>query len=780
MLRPASLSRDLQSDHSAPLLIHSLHETRSSVLSLAASENYIFSGTQNHVISVRTQVLCHARQLTCNGLLALEYAKEKEWLFSSSGIWSTVSLEPLYVIDPYLETGAGDLFSIVWSPSLQTIFIGCQNTSLQCYPQTGRGSPDSDGSSVAPVPQAFLTIPPSNVIDPAHWGYVYCMVLLTGSNDAIQLATGSGTRPLRFLWDCTSNGLKFNHEFTCNHGAILAIVARGETLYAGCQDGYVKVLDLETKTLVRTIIIQEGVDILAMSLMGSDLYTCSANGWVKRWSSSFDCTASWNAHDGIVLSSIVTKRNGPQGGYCIVTGANDDHVKVWEINPPKVTMDEGNDGVTSLTMTYALSKFVSIPSVSCNASNREDCRQAAIWLKKCLGQLGAHTAMLPTGEGNNPIVLATFEGTHRSQPKPRILFYGHYDVIAAPPKGWTSHPFTLTGRNGYLYGRGVTDDKGPIMAVACAAAELLSRRALEVDLVFLIEGEEECGSTGFGETVRKHKDLIGDIDAILVSNSTWIAEDRPCITYGLRGVVHCAIEISSGLPDLHSGVEGGGTTEPMSDMIKILSTLTGGQRRVQIPAFYDHVRPQTEEEKELYKLLSEVTHTPASSLASRWREPSLTIHSLEVSGPKNATVIPGTVKAQVSIRIVPDQDLDTIVKSLCDHLKYSFKAFQSPNTLRVNVEHTADWWLGQLDGPWFQGLESAVQEEWGIEPLRIREGGSIPSIPYLEKEFGCHALHLPMGQSSDQAHLPDERISLVNLHKGKAVAERFLLKMANK
>ncbi|TFK40678.1 hypothetical protein BDQ12DRAFT_679847 [Crucibulum laeve] len=854
-----SLSRDLQSLDSEPLLLHSLHETHSSVLSLAANEKYIFSGSQNKDISVwdkATFKLTHTLRGHSGSVLALEYAKEKEWLFSSSGdstvrIWSTVTLEPVYVIDPYLEICSGDLFSLVWSSSLQTIFVGCQNTSLQwfdfrqglprtgsnpsivdeassasgtctpsgaatlrkahkffdSYPQyerkpadiyanngiSGRGSPDSDRSSNVPTPRGYLGIPAENVIDSAHYGYVYCMAILERSNGVL-LATGSGDETVK-VWDCNSEAPTLVHEFVCNHGAVLALVARGDTIYAGCQDGYVKVLDLETKTLVRTIIVQEGVDIISMSMMGTDLYTCSANGWVKCWSASFDCTASWQAHDGIVLSSIIAKRNGPESGQCLVTGGNDDHIKVWEVTPPKLHIHDTQDpetpreesaksclgtGSTSDTMAYALSKFVSIPSVSFNPSHREDCRQAAIWLKKCLGQLGAHTALLPTGEGNNPLVLGTFKGSINDRPKPRILFYGHYDIISAPAKGWTSDPFKLTGRNGYLYGRGVTDNKGPIMAVACAAAELLSRRALEVDLVFLVEGEEECGSTGFDEAVKKHKDQIGHIDAILVSNSTWIAEDQPCITYGLRGVVHCALKISSDLPDLHSGIEGGGVVEPMSDMVQLLSKLTDSHRHVQIPGFYDHVRRETDQEKQIYSLLSDITHRPAASLASRWREPSLTIHNIEISGPKNATVIPGTVRAQVSLRIVPDQDLDTIVKSLCDYLKISFNSFQSPNRLQVNVEHTADWWLGSLDDCWFKALESAVREEWGVEPLRIREGGSIPSVPFLEKEFGCHALHLPMGQSSDQAHLPDERISLVNLNKGKAVIERFLLKAADK
>jgi len=263
------------------------------------------------------------------------------------------------------------------------------------------------------------------------------------------------------------------------------------------------------------------------------------------------------------------------------------------------------------------------------------------------------------------------------------------------------------------------------------------------------------------------------VDAILVSNSTWISEDKPCITYGLRGVVHCSVEISSGREDLHSGVDGGAAAEPMQDMVKVLASLSEGEK-VLVPGFYDSVRPQSEDEMKLYQQLSSVTGKPAAFFMSRWREPSLSIHSLEVSGPGNATVIPATVKAKVSLRIVPDQDLSAVAEALRDHLSASFNRIKSPNHFTVEINNATDWWLGDVDGPWFKALEGAIRDEWGVEPLRIREGGSIPSVPFLEKEFGCRALHLPLGQSSDRAHLPEERISLTNLHRGKAVIERFL------
>ncbi|KAK7689745.1 hypothetical protein QCA50_006384 [Cerrena zonata] len=669
-------------------------------------------------------------------------------------------------------------------------------------PTPGVSTPTSSGTCLlppdVPTPRACIQIPPKNVVWAAHYGYVYSMAtspsIREGSDDKphardapLRLVTGSGDATVK-VWDLSSGEPVLRDTFECGDGAVLAVVVRGDTVYAGCQDGYVKVLDLETRTLVRTIIVNENVDILSLSMLHSDLYTFSANGQVQRYSATFDLTASWHAHDGFILSSIVThlKRTSPckkeeSSKIVLVTGANDDYIKVWEVEPPQKTQSELTEITPEAqpdahhdTLVYALSNFISIPSVSGGVKTQEHCRQAAIWLRKCLSQLGADASLLPTGESTNPIVLATFRGT-RAQKKPRrILVYGHYDVIQASPAGWSSDPFTLFALNGYLYGRGITDNKGPIMAIACAAANLLRRRSLDVDLVMLIEGEAEAGSNGFMASVKQHKDAIGPIDAILVSNSTWISESTPSITYGLRGVIHCQVKITNGGPDLHSGVDGGAAREPMMDLIQLLGTLADCRQKVKIPGFYDDVRPLTEEERQLFQVLSGVTQTPASSLSAKWREPSLTVHDIQVSGPKNSTVIPSSAHARLSLRIVPDQSLEKIASSLKDYLKTKFDGMQSSNTLEITVAHTADWWLGNLDDPWFNAMENAIREEWGVEPLRIREGGSIPSVPYLEKEFNCHALHLPMGQSTDQAHLPNERMSLCNLQKGQAVVERFL------
>ncbi|KAI0317637.1 Zn-dependent exopeptidase [Amylostereum chailletii] len=841
MLSPtaaASLSRRIQA--TPPELVHTLQQEHNSILSVATDARYIYSGSQSADIAVWDNASYELRT-TLRGhtgsVLALEYAPDKRWLFSSSGapsVWCTRTHAPLFVLNPYLDTDAGDLFSIAWSQLHQTLYFGCQNTSVQWYsfPDTdialqaasGASTPtpgvrkahkffDSyprfqrkpadvqahngaeEASSGVASPRMSLDVPPSNVVDSAHYGYVYCMALVPsprdGSDDApplerdgVLLVTGSGDETVK-VWKCTDAGPEYQHTFDCCHGAVLSIATRGDNVYSGCQDGYVKVWDLQTRTLVRTIIVQEGVDVLSLSVVHSDVYTFSANGCVKRFSDTFDCTASWCAHDGIVLSSIVSKKTTVEGDeYRLITGGNDAAIKVWTVVPPTADYQDSNaieehkarDGAyLILTLLHRADSFVSIPSVSSLPENREDCRQAAVWLSKCLQQLGATSKTLSTGDVQNPIVFAMFQGAQSDRRKPRILVYGHYDVISAPPEGWNSDPFRLTARNGFLYGRGVSDDKGPVLAIACAAADLLQQRKLGIDLLFLVEGEEETGSVGFRETVQKYKDLIGPVDAILVSNSSWIAPNVPSITYGLRGVVHCNIQISSDGEDAHSGVYGGAVEEPMQDMIQLLAALKDHNRQVLIPGFYDHVRPQDQKERELFEHIEEITQSSASHLKARWCEPSLTIHNVEGSGPRNSTVIPATVTAQVSIRIVPDQDLDVVAHSLCQHIQQSFATLGSLHKLSVSVEHTADWWLGDLEHPWFKALESAVRDEWHVEPMRVREGGTIPCVPFLEKEFDCPALHLPMGQSADQAHLPNEHLALSHLHHGKSVVERFLL-----
>lgn len=494
-------------------------------------------------------------------------------------------------------------------------------------------------------------------------------------------------------------------------------------------------------------------------------------------------------------------------------------------------------------MVESLNQFVSFRTVSSLPKYRADCRRGASFLRSVFQNFGAATEMLNTTEPYNPIVFAKFRGNpSTAASRKKILFYGHYDVIAAENEHskWKHDPFTLTGEGGYLYGRGISDNKGPIMAAIYAAHELANEQNLGADIIFLIEGEEESGSRGFAQAIKAKKDLIGDIDWILLANSYWLDDHVPCLTYGLRGVIHATVQIESKHPDLHSGVDGSALLdEPLKDLVMLLSRLTGPHGKVQIPGFYDPILPLTEEEKILY---SEITNTLlrgnpdlgdpeelAQSLMRRWREASLTIHRFQTSGPDNSTIIPRLAKAALSLRLVPNQEAEEVAKSLTSFLYSEFDKLESKNTLKVTIDHQAEPWLGDFNNEIFQTLESAIVSVWGPtlgrrrssvhafknsldyfsaaalaaearpspatsntlasgssetdgapispsmlsqKPLYIREGGSIPSIRFLEKEFDAPAAHLPCGQASDSAHLDNERLRLVNLYNSKRIFKK--------
>ncbi|KAK6910687.1 hypothetical protein I203_104719 [Kwoniella mangroviensis CBS 8507] len=626
-------------------------------------------------------------------------------------------------------------------------------------------------------PATELEIGAESRIAFAHYGYTYALELISRPHGRKWLVSGSGDSDVK-IWDCESGGggLSLVKTFDNLPGGVLSFAVRDSLLYAGLQAGEIVVWDLETGACIRTIEAHDA-DVLSMSVLGGDVYTAGADGRVLRVNEEFDCTAVWKAHAGTVMSTVVVKGTRP-GGWELITTGSDSFVKIWNVDLSKASTHDSEVDVEGEgdVMLYALSKLVAVPTVS-DEAHRESCRQGAHLLKKILSQLGATSEVLSGEQGKNPLVLATFTGRDIGKPRKRLLFYGHYDVQPADEEKWETNPWELSGRNGYLYGRGVTDNKGPILAVACAAASLRQRRELDVDLVMIIEGEEEAGSRGFASTVRKHKSDIGHIDAVLLSNSTWIDEADPCVVFGMRGVVYANLSVSSKTEDLHNGVDGGSTTEPMFDMVKVLGALSD-KDGVKVPGFYDTVRPPTEEELSLLRDVSSASGRSLEELVKVWRQPSFSIANIVSSGSGNKTVIPKKVSADISMRIVPDQQLEDIVSDLKDYCKKVFEELDSPHSFEIQVTHSASWWFTSLDSPYFKALESSVQDVWGVKPLKIREGGTVPTVFWLEKEFGAPCVHLPLGQSSDAGHLANERMRLLNLRNGKRVIESYLARLA--
>jgi di- and tripeptidase len=539
-----------------------------------------------------------------------------------------------------------------------------------------------------------------------------------------------------------------------------------------------------------------------------------------------------------------------------IAGANDNLVSVWRVPEERGredrTDDQRNKDKASL-MVASLGEFVSYKTISSRPEYAEDCRQGATFLGALFKKLGGQVEMLKSDEARNPVVLATFRGKlEPAEKRRRVLFYGHYDVVPADGKkgNWVHEPFHMKGHNGYLHGRGVSDNKGPIMAALYATADLMQAKALENDIVFLIEGEEESGSRGFAETVRKNKALIGRVDYILLANSYWLDDEVPCLTYGLRGVLHATAEVRSPHADKHSGVDGSRMLdEPLSDLTRVLGALKGNKNRVMLPGFYDCVLPVTDEEEARYDDIASILLRRSSSssskgtppataapttaaalkqtLMARWREPNLTIHRYRVSGP-DGSLVSAHASAHISLRLVPGQEVDEVAASLRAFLEERFAELESTNEFAVRIDNHAEPWLGEPGNVIFRTLEDAVMETWAEcfdpaarsrtnsrdaetadaaaasasaavqalsfssssspspthapspiqpsalpqkpkRPLYIREGGSIPAIRFLEKEFGAPAAHLPCGQSSDSAHLDNERLRVENLLKSREI-----------
>lgn len=521
-------------------------------------------------------------------------------------------------------------------------------------------------------------------------------------------------------------------------------------------------------------------------------------------SQKYQCVARWRAHEGKILSSAATTYNSKK---YYITGANDNDVSIWRIDGSSSSSHETAEQTEDVMIT-ALQEFVSYKTVSSRPEFAEDCHRGATFLGSLFKRLGAHVDLLSTDSSpHNPVVLARFSGASQTtQKRKNILFYGHYDVVTADPKKskWNTDPFQLKGINGYLYGRGVSDNKGPIMAALFAVTDLMQAKKLDNDIVFLIEGEEEAASRGFKETVRQNKDLIGEVDYILLANSYWLDDEVPCLTYGLRGVLHATVCVESPLPDLHSGVDGSYMNdEPLSDLTSILSKLKGPGNKVMIPGFYDTILPITSEEEARYDEIAclLMKRNPERgpldklkrALMARWREPNLTIHRYKVSGP-DGSLVSSHASANISLRLVPGQEVEQVISHLSSRLRELFGELDSENSLTIQIDNQAEPWLGNPNNEIFRTLEDAVMAAWSPvfaqattesdeeedgstaeptprprRPLYIREGGSIPAIRFLEKEFAAPAAHLPCGQASDSAHLDNERLRVLNLVKSREI-----------
>ncbi|KAK0707847.1 hypothetical protein B0H67DRAFT_497087 [Lasiosphaeris hirsuta] len=862
-----------------------------SVLAIAVSDEYIFSGTSNGEIAVwslGTYQLVQTIQAHKHSILCLFLTEDRKYLFSSAcepiiSVWCPKTFNRLYEI--YSTYDVGDVFSVAYSAQRGTVYFGTQTQDIQwaCLndpsiqvSQDSTSHPDKrqhrffDSHAVGgtstprrteehyaliPRAQTVLEVDSGAVRQYAHYGWIFCMKIAKGPSvlvdvDEEVLVSGGGDGTIK-LWKLSDEGPEYGggervvgdiEELMVlgedDSESVMSLEIDGSFLYAGKLGGIIELWDIDTKQKLRVIKAHDGnVNTVRMSFgllwsasTGGSAskhstvhYGRDANGASPNVNQKYQCLSRWKAHNAKILSSAVAAHHNDQ---LFITGASDNSVRVWRVNGLP-TRAEQDVGVSDNMMLKSLEDFVSYKTVSSRPEFTEDCRKGATFLGSLFKRLGAQVEMLSTGGLHNPVVYAKFGGKlEPAEKRKRILFYGHYDVVPADTKSgnWQTDPFKLKGQDGYLYGRGVSDNKGPIIAALYAVSDLLQDRELDSDIVFLIEGEEESGSRGFQDTIRRNKALVGRIDYVLLANSYWLDDEVPCLTYGLRGVLHATVCIDSKHPDLHSGVDGSNMlSEPLSDLTLLLSKLKGRKNHVNIPGFYDGILPVTEEEELRYDDIASILirRNPANgpidalkrSLMARWREPNLTIHRYNVSGP-DGSLISSHATANVSIRLVPGQEVEDVIDSLRDFMRSEYEAFESDNTLTIRIDNKAEPWLGVPGNYIFKTLEEAVMRAWanpateanGValppanengnpvangsgntegaaapsksrKPLYIREGGSIPPIRFLEKEFNAPAAHLPCGQASDAAHLHNERLRYLNLTKSREIFRTIFRKL---
>jgi acetylornithine deacetylase/succinyl-diaminopimelate desuccinylase-like protein len=420
--------------------------------------------------------------------------------------------------------------------------------------------------------------------------------------------------------------------------------------------------------------------------------------------------------------------------------------------------------------------FLRIPSVSAQADHNSDTRRAADWLSNSMSAAGLTTEVLPTA--GHPVVLAEWRGAGPT--KPTVLVYGHYDVQPAEPlELWTSPPFEPTVRDGKIFARGSVDDKGQLFAhVKALEAHLVVRGRLPINVVVLAEGEEEVGSDNLGPFVEQHAKRL-KCDAVVISDSTMFAPGLPSILSSLRGLAYFQIDVQGPAQDLHSGMYGGAVVNPATALARIIATFHDANGHVAIPGFYDTVRDwEASARADIKKLPFEEAEflrdvgAPAlngeagySTLERIWSRPTCEINGLlsGYTGEGSKTVLPAKAMAKVSCRLVPDQDPAEIGRLLEAHVRRV-----APAGVRVTIRqmHGGRPWRAKLDGPVFEAAKRALAAAFHREPVIQGEGGSIPVVDDFVRMLGAPVLLMGFGLPGENAHAPDEWMSVENFELG--------------
>jgi acetylornithine deacetylase/succinyl-diaminopimelate desuccinylase-like protein len=458
-------------------------------------------------------------------------------------------------------------------------------------------------------------------------------------------------------------------------------------------------------------------------------------------------------------------------------------------------MNQSNEKARNYSRRHAerfrheLHEFLRIPSLSGDPARAGDVKKAAEWLAAHLHAIGVESAKVMQTAGH-PVVYGSWMGA--GPDKPTVLIYGHYDVVPAELEdGWDSPPFSPIEKDGKIFARGATDDKGQLFIhVKALESYLEANGGAPVNVKLLIEGEEEISSPNLAPFIKEHLELL-KADVCVISDSSMGSIEKPAITHSLRGMTYIQLEVQGPSDDLHSGFWGGATHNPALALVEILSKLYNPDNTIAVPGFYDDVVQLTSKEREMIakNSLTEEQFKKATGVSGVWGDKNFTIRervsarpTLDIngmwsgySGPGPKTIIPAKAGAKLSSRLVANQDPDKIFKLLKKHIESV-----TPPTVKVKVSLVTKGRpaLIPFDLPEMQAASRAYAKAWGHEPLFTRGGGSIPIVADISDMMKIPVVMMGYGLDSDGLHAANEHYSVEMFHRGIETAIVYLEELA--
>lgn len=419
--------------------------------------------------------------------------------------------------------------------------------------------------------------------------------------------------------------------------------------------------------------------------------------------------------------------------------------------------------------------LLSFPSVSAKSEHKKDLKACANWLKDHLKNIGFKAKVCPTG--GHPLVYAEYLVDPNL---PTVLYYGHYDVQPPEPlELWKTPPFKASVRDGYIYARGATDDKGQTWCqIKGLEAVIKTTGTLPINVKFLIEGEEEVHSEHLPTWLKKNKKML-KADIAVVSDTAQFSKTLPAVTFGLRGIASCEVFVYGPNRDVHSGSYGGAIANPVNILCQMVGQLHDKNGKIAIPGFYKKVKTMTKWEKRKFKELpfneaqyKKKLNVPAlhgekgySTYERTWVRPTLDVNGITggYQGEGAKTIIPSMASCKITMRLVPNME----PKEVCNLLEKYLKKI-APKSVRVKVDKHGGAGAVEVptDGPWLEAAGRAIKKGFGKNPVFMKEGGSIPIVGDFKKILSLDTLLIGFGQQDDNIHSPNERFRIQDLMRG--------------